>query len=79
MTLSVWEQRWRWIDATKHVADGRWDDIRCPANDDAFLEIELSEWCSDPEQPTMNEYRLRCPRCGAENFMHGPQKYTPKR
>lgn len=80
MMLSVGgEQRGRWIEATKHVAAGSWDNIRCPANDDEFLEIHVSEWRSDPEAPTMHEYRLRCPpRCGAENFMHGPQKYSPK-
>jgi hypothetical protein len=79
MTLSVGEQRRRWIDATKQVAAGNWDDIRCPAKDDDFLEIQVSEWRSGPDAPTMYEYRLRCPRCGAENFMHGPQEYTAKR
>ena len=66
MTLSVGEQRRRWIEATKHVAAGSWDNIRCPANDDDFLEIQVSEWRSDPEALVYPYRWLRFDRVLAE-------------
>ncbi len=62
--------RMAWIDAAKKVGAGQFDGIRCPENDDDFLEVT---WISGPGKS--GEYRLRCPSCGAVNFMrmaHGP-------
>ncbi|RDI59035.1 hypothetical protein [Nocardia pseudobrasiliensis] len=54
----------RWIDAAKRVGNGELEGIRCPENGDDFLEVT---WIPGPGDT--GEYRLRCPTCGAENFL----------
>ena len=54
-----------WIAAAARVIDGDWNGIRCPENDDDYLDIE---WIPGP-MSGFGEYRLRCPSCGVENWV----------
>lgn len=54
----------RWIEAAKRVGAGELAGIRCPENCDDFLEID---WIQGPGET--GEYRMRCPSCGAVNFL----------
>lgn len=54
----------RWIEAGRRVVDGERVGLRCPQSDDGDLVIE-----SLPAKDGRGEYRLRCQRCGAENFV----------
>ncbi len=61
-----------WVEAAKKVGAGQSEDIRCPDNDDDFLEVT---WIRGPGEA--GEYRLLCLSCDAVNYMrmaHGPTK-----
>lgn len=69
----------RWVEATKRVAAGTWDGIRCPANDDADIVVEMRTLQPPtPESEPMYEYRLHCPLCASGIFVHARVEYTPK-
>ena len=53
------------MEAAMRVLDGDWSGLRCPENDDDFLDVE---WIAGSTSGS-GEYWLRCPRCGAENFV----------
>lgn len=69
----------RWVEATKRVAAGAWDGIRCPANDDADIIVEMRTLQPPTsESEPVYEYWLHCPRCASEIFVHARVEYTPK-
>jgi hypothetical protein len=55
----------RWIEAAKRVSNGEREGIRCPENDDDFLQVEWIPTTSGDS----GELRLYCPSCKAENFI----------
>jgi hypothetical protein len=54
-----------WIEAARRGEAGDWKEIPCPENDDDFLEVD---WFPGPISGS-GEYRIRCPSCGAENWI----------
>lgn len=53
------------IQAARQVTEGVREDLRCPENDDDFLEVE---WFPNSASDG-GEHRLRCPSCGAESWI----------
>lgn len=54
-----------WIEAASRVTAGDWKEIPCPENEDDFLEVD---WIPGPLSGS-GEYHMRCPSCGAENWI----------
>jgi len=55
-----------WIAAGVAVARGERSGLRCPENDDDVLDVR---WLPGPAAGGAGEWRLRCPTCGAQNFV----------
>ncbi len=56
-----------WLSVAERVLTGETTDLRCPENDDDYLEVK---WIPSSSG---GEYRLRCPTCQATNFVRvGP-------
>jgi hypothetical protein len=62
----------RWIEAGRLVAKGRREGLRCPENGDDDLVVE---WL--PVAAGRGEFLLRCPRCGARNFVLVGEHHEP--
>ncbi len=61
----------RWIEAAKVLAEDPEAKVRCPKNEDGFLEVRD---VADPADGERFERHLVCPECGATNIllMHRP-------
>jgi hypothetical protein len=57
--------RANWLAVAEPVSAGETSGLRCPERDDDFLDVD---WLPGPSTGT-GEYRVRCPTCGAENFV----------
>jgi uncharacterized C2H2 Zn-finger protein len=61
----------RWIEAAKSVARDPRSPIRCPVADDADLVVE---WLPASGDSGRGEIMLRCPACGAVNYLLVPER-----
>jgi hypothetical protein len=59
----------RWVEAAKILAADPKAKVRCPRNQDGFLEVEDGVTSTRPRHI---ERYLRCPMCGATNVIKDP-------
>lgn len=54
-----------WLEVAKRVANGDRENLSCPVRHDGYLVVRWIPF----QVGGGGEYQMRCPECGAENFL----------